>query len=214
MINLTRRTWLLSAGLSAIGASGALPDGSARADVADPLDQPLQELHNALEAMMRAGNRPPFPSRFDALAPVVDEVFDLETVLKVSVGPHWDNMDSDVRMRLLNAYRRFTIATYVANFSRYHGERFEIMPGARDSGADRIVGTEIVSVGGGRLRLDYVMRMSGTWRAVDVLLQGSISRVAVQRSDFRNILAIGDADALITSLHRKIADLSDGTLTS
>ena len=42
----------------------------------------------------------------------------------------------------------------------------------------------------------------------------SISRVAVQRSDFRKTLANGDADALITSLNRKIIDLSDGTLSS
>ena len=35
---------------------------------------------------------------------------------------------------------------------------------------------------------------NGVWRAVDVLLDGSISRVAVQRSDFRKILANGDAE--------------------
>ena len=65
------------------------------------------------------------------------------------------------------------------------------------------------------MRLDYVMRDgNGTWRAVDVLLEGSISRVAVQRSDFRHILANGDADALIASLQRKIADLSGGALNS
>jgi phospholipid transport system substrate-binding protein len=65
------------------------------------------------------------------------------------------------------------------------------------------------------MRLDYVMRDDGgTWRAVDVLLNGSISRVAVQRSDFRKILSSGDPDALISSLRRKIADLSDGALSS
>jgi phospholipid transport system substrate-binding protein len=65
------------------------------------------------------------------------------------------------------------------------------------------------------LRLDYVMRgEGGRWRAVDVLFEGSISRVAVQRADFRKALASGDADALIASLHRKIADLSDGALNS
>jgi len=47
-----------------------------------------------------------------------------------------------------------------------------------------------------------------------VLLEGSISRVAVQRSDFRNALASGDADALIASLRRKVADLSGGALNS
>ena len=163
---------------------------------------------------MRTGQTVPFPKRFDILAPVVDQVFDLETVLKVSVGLRWDNMDQDARTRLLKAYRRFTVATYVANFDKYDGERFQILPGARDSGTDRIVPTEIVS-GGDHLRLDYVMRDgNGSWRAVDVLLEGSISRVAVQRSDFRKILASGDADALIASLRRKIADLSGGALSS
>ena len=41
---------------------------------------------------MRTGHTTPFPQRFDALAPVVDQVFDLETVLKVSVGLRWDSM--------------------------------------------------------------------------------------------------------------------------
>ena len=163
---------------------------------------------------MRAGPKTPFAERFDALAPVVERVFDLETVLKVSMGLRWDGLDTESRGRLLGVYRRFTIATYVANFNRYDGERFLILPGARDAGSDRIVGTEIIS-GGDHMRVDYVMRDDGVaWRAVDVLLEGSISRVAVQRSDFRKILTGGDADALITSLRRKIIDLSNGALSS
>ena len=163
---------------------------------------------------MRSGRATPFLQRFDTLAPVVDRAFDLETVLKVSVGLRWDTMDTALRARLLKAFRRFTIATYVANFDKYDGERFDILPGERESGTDRIVETEIVT-GNEHMRVDYVMRYAaGLWRAVDVLLEGSISRVAVQRSDFRKILANGDADALIASLRRKIADLSGGALNS
>lgn len=208
MIRLTRRAFLPAA---VIGALGIRPVGAQSAVL---LDAPLRALYRALEATMRAGHATPFPQRFDQLAPIVDQAFDLETVLKVSVGLRWDAMDPEVRIRLLKAFRRFTIATYVANFDKYDGEQFEILPGARDSGTDRIVGTEIVS-GGQHMRLDYVMRdENGMWRAVDVLLKGSISRVAVQRSDFRKTLADGDANALIASLHRKIADLSEGALTS
>jgi phospholipid transport system substrate-binding protein len=214
MIRLTRRAWLVSGASSAIGAAIVLAR-PARADTIDPLDQPLRDLHSALEATMRAGQATPFPRRFDTLAPVVDQVFDLQTVLKDSVGLRWDAMDEDVRTRLLKAYRRFTVATYVANFDKYDGKRFQILPGTRDIGPDRIVGTEIVTGSGEHLRLDYVMRgNNGTWHAVDILLEGSISRVAVQRSDFRKILARGDADALIASLQRKIADLSGGALSS
>jgi phospholipid transport system substrate-binding protein len=204
---LTRRVLLFTATAAMIAAGGAQA-----ADTA--LSEPLHALYTALEAAMRAGNRTPFPQRFDALAPVVDRVFDLETVLKVSVGLRWDSMDAAKQAKLLKVYRRFTVATYVANFNRYDGERFQILPGTRDFGTDRIVATEIIT-GGEHLRLDYVMRDgSGVWRVVDVLLEGSISRVAVQRSDFRKILANGDTDALIASLRRKIADLSDGSLSS
>jgi len=211
----------ISPALSARAISPALRAGTiapalpARVVADAALDQPLLDFYAALEAAMKAGHATPFLQRFDLLAPVVDAVFDLETVLKVSVGLRWDSMDADVRDRLFKIYRRFTIATYVANFDKYNGERFRILPGMRDSGPDRIVNTEIVTARGQRLRLDYVMRDgNGAWRAVDVLLEGSISRVAVQRSDFRKILTSGDAGALSASLRRKIADLSDGALSS
>ena len=53
-------------------------------------------------------------------------------------------------------------------------------------------------------------QVNGMWKAVDVLLDGTISRVAVQRSDFRNLLGAGDASALIASLERKAMDFARG----
>jgi phospholipid transport system substrate-binding protein len=216
----TRRIAMLSliaAAMASIGPALAQQAGgfSSGSPASPALGDPLRDLYAALEAAMRAGRTTPFPQRFDALAPVIDRIFALETILKVSVGLRWDSMDARARDKLLKVFRRFTIATYVANFDKYDGERFKILPGARDSGADRIVQTEIISGDGQIIRLDYVMREAdGMWRAVDVLFEGSISRVAVQRSDFRKILATGDAEALISSLRRKIADLSDGALSS
>jgi phospholipid transport system substrate-binding protein len=210
MSRLTRRALLRSAMAAAVVFTR-----SARAQAGGDIDQPLAMLYTGLESAMRAGHSVPFVRRFDTLAPVVDRAFDLDTVLKVSVGMRWDAMDPELQARLLKAFRRFTVATYVANFDKYDGERFRVLPGSRASGADRIVRTEIVSGSGDHMRLDYLMRDDGgTWRIVDVLLDGSISRVAVQRSDFRKILSGGDADALIASLHRKVADLSEGALSS
>jgi phospholipid transport system substrate-binding protein len=42
------------------------------------------------------------------------------------------------------------------------------------------------------------------------MADGSISRVAVQRSDFRGLLARGGAPAVAQSFTAKSADLSDG----
>jgi phospholipid transport system substrate-binding protein len=198
-----------------IVAGVALAMTSRRARAEEALAQGIGDLYAALQAAMRAGRDTPFASRFDALAPVVDRVFDLDTVLRMSVGMRWAGFDDPTRQRLIRAFRRFTTATYVANFDKYDGEQFTIMPDARESGSDRVVQTEIAAPGADRIRLDYVMRAFGSvWRAVDVLIDGSISRVAVQRSDFRMILAGGDAEALIKSLHRKVSDLSDGALSA
>ncbi len=110
-------------------------------------------------------------------------------------------------------FRRFTVASYVANFDSFDGEKLELLPESRNVGADQVVASQIVPASGAPTRIDYVMRRTQAgWRAVDVLLNGSISRVAVQRSDFRSLLGSGDATPLIQSLQRKIADLSGGTL--
>jgi phospholipid transport system substrate-binding protein len=54
---------------------------------------------------------------------------------------------------------------------------------------------------------------SGGWQAIDVLVSGTISQTAVQRSDFRAVLEAGGAPKLIESLTAKVHDQSGGTIT-
>jgi phospholipid transport system substrate-binding protein len=196
-------------------AAGILPRAVRADDQRADVRQPIGALYAALEEMMRAGQSVSFRQRFAVIAPVIDRVFDLDTILRVSVGLRWNTIDEASRAALKVAFRRFTIATYVANFDRYDNEKFEIQPDLRALGTDQIVLTRIVPATGDVIRLDYVMHNADNgWRVVDILLDGSISRVAVQRSDFRAILGRGDAAALVESLQRKTADLSGGTLGS
>lgn len=193
-------------------AAAALPFGAWAQDTA-AIRKPIVDLYAALEALMRAGLAAPFPERFRTLAPVIDRVYDLTTVLRVSVGLGWPKFDDATRNELMDAFRAFTIASFVANFDKYEGEKFEVLPDTRATGADLVVQTRIVSETGEPIRLDYVMQPSDAgWRVTDVLLDGTISRVAVQRSDFRALLSHGSADALIASLRRKVRNLSGGTI--
>jgi phospholipid transport system substrate-binding protein len=64
------------------------------------------------------------------------------------------------------------------------------------------------------VRLDYVMTQNATgWQATDVLLNGTISKVAIQSSDFSSEVTSGDASQLISALKAKVATLSSGALT-
>ncbi len=116
--------------------------------------------------------------------------------------------------RLLDAFRRYTIASYAANFAHYAGQRFSVAPETRLLDGGRVlVKSRIVSSGGDATEMDYVMKQTPSgWKIVDVLAAGSISRVAVQRSDFRHLLSSGGGDALLASLEHKTSDLAGGAL--
>lgn len=212
LASMVRRRWLQVM----LGTTGLLLAGSRARAMADPAAvEPIQELCNALLNIMHAGASTPFQQRFAQLSPVVDRVFDLPAILQVSVGLGWSNLPPDQQSALMNAFRRYTIANYVNNFDNYTGQRFEVQPQTRSlPNGEQLAQSRIISSSGESHELDYVMRQAGrSWKAVDVLADGSISRVAVQRSDFRSLLARGGAPALIESLNRKTTDLSGGALT-
>ncbi|HUB16660.1 MAG TPA: ABC transporter substrate-binding protein [Acetobacteraceae bacterium] len=206
-IGIHRRVVLGATVLNAVGVSPRAWAVDAAAVVA-----PIQQLCKGLLAIMHAGQTMPFAQRFSQLAPVVERVFDLATILQISVGPSWPTLSADQRSMLLAAFRRYTIASYVSNFDEYSGQRFDVASDVRGlPNGEQVVDTRIVPTSGDAHTLDYVMRQNAqVWRVVDVLLDGTISRVAVQRSDFRRLLSEGGAAALAKSLDDKTANLSGG----
>jgi phospholipid transport system substrate-binding protein len=207
---LSRRSLLgvaLLAGLPLTGPAFAAPSTSGPTAT-------ITQFNMALLAAMKAGGQTGFNGRFQALAPAIDQAFDLSAVLAVSVGPSWTSLSADQQSRLLEAFRRYTVASYVANFDSYNGQTFSVLPETRSLDAGRVVvQSRLAPLTGDAVELDYVMQQTPSgWKIVDVLAAGSISRVAVQRSDFRHLLTRGGGDALLTSLQRKTSDLSGGAL--
>ena len=192
--------------LAALAASLAVP--AARAEDAAGATAPVDALDSALQAIDAGGSG--FAARASRLAPAVDGAFDLETLLRNSVGLGWSAIPAAQQQRLVAVFRQFTLASYVSNFAGTD-DRFAVVPPPRQLGANVVVQSSITPPGGSPTRIDYVMHQTPAgWRATDVLVDGTISRVAIQRSDFRSVLADGGPDALIASLGRKVTSLSDG----
>ncbi len=210
MRSMSRRTVLRSfTAVAFVAAYGPMAAASVRApDVFGP----VSELEAALLAIMQAGRATPFTQRCAMLRPVLQRTFDLDSVLKRVIGPRWGSLGAAQQAQLQAAFVNYSVASWVANFDSYAGQTFRLLPGSRPVGEDGwIVGTELVPVSGAPHRLDFVMRRTDSgWRAVDVLAEGSISRVAVLRSDFRALLADGTGAALSASLERKATSLSLG----
>jgi phospholipid transport system substrate-binding protein len=200
-LTMTTRRLLLT--LAVLGPVAAIAD--------TPPSAPVEVLDQGIVAVMRAARTTSFAQRAQMFTPVVQSTFDLPRIVYSSIGPRFASYSPAVQAELLDVFTQFTVASYVANFDDYNGERFEILPETRRVGADEVVRTRMVQTSGEPVKLDYVLHREGDgWKIVDVLLNGSISRVAVQRSDFRALLASGDPEPLIASLRAKVARLAAG----
>jgi phospholipid transport system substrate-binding protein len=190
--------------------AGLLPAAfpfAARAD--NPVLAPVNELVQGLFKIMKAGPSTPFAQRYSMLAPVVEKTFDLPAILQASIGVGWQNIPGNEQAGLLKAFERYTVSSYVNSFNQFNGQKILINPETREVGDEQVVRTQIIPVSGDKHELAYVMRQGRQgWRIVDVLADGAISRVAVQRSDFRQLIRQGGATGLAQSLDAKSANLS------
>jgi phospholipid transport system substrate-binding protein len=199
--------------LAAMSAAAVLPR-LAHAQAASPT-APILALNTALVAAMKAGDSVPFAKRYQMLAPAIDQGFDLPRIIAVSVGSYWSGLPDAQRQKLQQVFRSFIIADYIANFHSYAGEVATVAPITRAVGAEQVVTSTITKPSGDAVRIDYVMgQTNGRWQVQDILLDGTISRVAVQRSDFSALLAQGNAMPLIASLEQKVSTLSGGAITA
>jgi phospholipid transport system substrate-binding protein len=150
--------------------------------------------------------------RFKALEPAVDATFDIPAMIQFIVGPSWANMSAADKTALTTAFRRMTVANYAANFSKYDGEQFKVDPNAQQRGPDKIVQTTLMPRGDKPVPLIYRMRdSSGSWKVIDVFLEGYVSELATRRSDFAATLASGGAPALVAKINQLTDSLLNGT---
>lgn len=193
-------------------ATLSAPEAAQSSALSGPAE-PVAAFETELLAVMKAGHNTSFLQRFNMLAPTVEKTFDLETILRNSVGFQWATMPDSQKRKLLATFRRYTIATWVANFNAWSGQQFKVSTQLRHVANEVVVPTDLVPRSGSPTNLSFVMKQDRAgWQVVDVLAQGSISRVAVQRSDFESVLASGGIPALVASLQSKITSLSHGSL--
>lgn len=161
-------------------------------------------LHGALLETMKQGRQLGMKGRYERLAPILFETYDVPLMARIAVGPSWQSMPSNQQSGVVEAFSQMMVATYASRFDEYSGERFEVLQTEEQPPADKIVRTRITQSNGKAASLNYLMRRSGAeWKVVDVFLDGTISELASRRAEFTAILKSGGPEALISSLRRQ-----------
>lgn len=182
--------------------------GLALAASGEPAVTQVQALSSALLKAMKTGPTAPETDRYRELEPVIERVFALRLMTRLSVGPDWANISPQQQAALIAAFSRYTIANYAHDFRKFSGQRFEVDGDVISRGKDEVVQTSLDSPGETATRLLYRMReVHGTWKIVDVYYNG-ISQLTLHRVEFASAIASGGAPVLIAYLNR----VSDGLM--
>jgi phospholipid transport system substrate-binding protein len=174
----------------------------------DPAVAPVQSFYDALLSTMKQGKQLGVKGRYDKLKPAIEASFDLPGMTRLSVGPVWNTMSDADHAALIKALSRYTVASYASNFKSFDGEKFVVEPQPKDRNADKIVFSKLIA-GSDTVPFNYLMRKNGAaWKVVDIYLNGFVSQIAKQRSEYSSTVSAGGAAAL----EKKLNALADGLM--
>jgi phospholipid transport system substrate-binding protein len=202
---------LLAAPLAAPRA-GAEPPAAAAVPDAAGARAPVEALHAALlDAMKRAGELG-FQGRYRALEPVIGGSYDLPFMAELILGREWKALSPEQQKTWLDTFSRLTVSTYADRFDGFSGERFEIGGVEAAAQGTSLVRTTLVRSEDEPVKLDYRMRATPAgWRIIDVYLSGTVSELALRRSEYAALMRREGFDALLAAVRTKIAAAEAGT---
>ena len=171
----------------------------------------VEGFYTALVQVMKQGPQLGYHGRHAKLDPVIDKAFHLAVMGRIAIGPQWGQLNPDQQQRAIDAFHRFTVANYAAQFSSFDGEKFEIGKESAATNDNIMVETRLVLADGESFRLNYLMRKyERGWRIVDVYLDGTASEVVRRRSEFSSVLSRQGIEGLIRMIDQRVEALSKG----
>ncbi len=170
----------------------------------------VEQFHAALLDVMRSAQRLGVRGRFERLAPVMAQSFDLAAMARISVGPPWGTFSAADQQALTDAFARWSVATYASRFDGFSGESFATTGTQALPNNDQLVRTQLVRTGGQEpIALSYLLRGSPP-RIVDIYLTGTISELASRRAEFATLIRDGGAARVTQELEVRTRRLLGG----
>ncbi|MEE2760119.1 MAG: ABC transporter substrate-binding protein [Pseudomonadota bacterium] len=178
-----------------------LTSGSSQAG---PAGEVVGRFHNDLIAVMKIAATTSIEERFKLLDVSVQRTFNMPVMIRIAAASIWHEAGDAEKIAAIRAFTRMSVSMYASRFDGYSGQHFETIserPGPKNTVAVR---TQLHRPGDEPVNLTYVLkRYAGTWKAIDVIVAGGISELALRYSEYRAILKRSGLPALARQLHRK-----------
>ncbi len=189
----------------ALAASQALANPGAEPKASlDGARAPIEAFYRALDQSMKAGDSLDLAARRAQLAPVIGKTFDLPLMAAKVLGRHWRDLKTEDQKRWIAAFSALTVKTYAEQFDENTGLVFEVGAVQAAPGGTALVRTKLERASDAPVAIDYRMRPDGaSWRVMDIYLNGTVSELALRRSEYSSVFQRDGFEKLVSTLQTR-----------
>ena len=198
--------------LICLAAAGVflLPAATRAAALSASPGEVVEELHGHLLDTMKHAETLGYGGRVQNLSVILPKSFDLGFMAQKCVGRYWAKLDDADQVRWVDTFTRLTAANYAGRFVGFSGQHFETLgeePAAHDT---VLVRTRLVNPGDEDVELHYrLLETDEGWRIIDVYLNGTVSELALRRSEYGSALKRDGFEKLVSNVNSKIEKLKN-----
>ncbi|OPY60697.1 MAG: putative phospholipid-binding protein MlaC precursor [Syntrophorhabdaceae bacterium PtaU1.Bin034] len=134
-----------------------------------------------------------------------NKLFDFVELSKRTLGLGWNRFSQEQRKEFVRLYKELLEETYIDRITAYTNEKVEFTE-AVPLGGNTVEVRSVVTAKTGQVPINYrVMNEGGGWKVYDVVIEG-VSLIANYRTQFREILANQQPEALIDTLKKRVGE--------
>jgi len=199
---------------SLLAVTSAFVACSAAIAASPPATQVIERLNTTLLETLKDAEKLGFDGRLAKLTPAVGAAFDVEFMAEKSIGKHWKPLSDADKARWVALFKEFTAANYAGNLKKFSGQRFEISGEEPSQNDTTVVRSMIIDPNGENTEMNYRMHQTPAGpKVIDIYLKGTVSELALRRSDYTSVLERDGFNGLVTTIRGKIDDLAAGRAT-
>lgn len=138
--------------------------------------------------------------------------FDLLAISQLVLGRYWHLASAVQQAQFLKLFEQQQVLIWSGRFKYFSGQNMTVNSANADIGGRWLVASEVNSVGGKPIPVDWTVALSDNgWRVIDLAIAG-VSLALTLRQDFGAVLQAhgGNFDALLAVMQDKIVQLSAG----
>lgn len=175
---------------------------------APALAQDARSFINTLgtQAIAVLGPNIPEQQRLTRFRELFHNDFDIPGIGRFVLGRYWRTATPQQQAEFLQLFQEYIVRAYSTRLGQYGGEPFRVT-GARPTGSETIVSSEIVRSNGAPVEVDWYLAGGGPgqYRITDVYV-GGVSMAVTQRDEFASIIQrSGGVAGLLSQLRQKLA---------